>query len=550
MDANVTLEPRETPSEPEAGADSFNAEPIDAASEERLPDPSIASEGPNDTVEPVVSAIVVTYNHEPYIRQAIDSVLSQQVNFPFEIIVSEDKSTDSTAEIVASYAERHPDRIRFIRSEVNLRDNEVLLRAMRIARGRYITFLDGDDYWVSPDKLQTQVDFMEAHPDSAITYHDVERVTDDGEVVRVMKGIGHRGTIEDLTKGNFVGTCSVMIRRSALPQVPDWVEQMPAADWPLYFLAARSGFIDHIPDLVARYRIHTQSFWATRPLAEQLLMGFCMQVEIEANLGAEYAPLFEQSRRANASHVLRTVLNEAPEVRPPPANDIEERLRQAENEAATIGIHLVEMRARVNEAEAQRSEAEQRTLDTLARVHQAESLQLAAERRMVDAVAHVNEKEAQRLDAERQTAEAIARVNEKEAQRLEAERHAVEAIARVNEKEAQRLEADHQTILLQARIQIAEAEFAARGAAYEAAAADLGVRLRRSEEERQNAETSLQSTATALQSTVAAEQELRSALDASNRRIRHIRRRERYIGIGLGVLVAALLILALMMRWT
>ncbi len=184
-------------------------------------------------VVPAVSAIIVTYNHERYIRQALDGVLSQQTTFPFEIIVSEDRSTDDTAEIVESYVARFPDRIRFIRSEVNLRDNEVVFRAMRMAHGRYITFLDGDDYWVSTNKLQAQVDFMEANPDSAITYHDVERVTDDGEVVRVMRGLGHRGTIADLIKGNFIGTCSVMLRRSAVAEVPDWIKTLPAGDWPL-----------------------------------------------------------------------------------------------------------------------------------------------------------------------------------------------------------------------------------------------------------------------------------------------------------------------------
>ncbi|MBZ9937686.1 glycosyltransferase [Mesorhizobium sp. BR1-1-16] len=502
-----------------------------------------------DIVVPAISAIVVTYNHERYIRQALDSVLTQKTKFPFEVIVSEDKSTDTTADIVDDYVKRFPGRIRFMRSEVNLRDNEVLLRAIRAAKGRYITFLDGDDYWVSPDKLQTQFDFMEAHPDSAVTYHDVERVTDDGEVVRVMKGLGHRGTIEDLTNGNFLGTCSVMIRCSALPKVPDWIGTMPAADWPLYFLAARSGFIDHIPGLVSRYRIHTESYWASRPLAEQLLMSFCMQVEIEAHLGPDYAPLFARGRRANALHVLTTVLNEPPEIRAPAANDIEERLRQAESEATTVRIHLVEMRARVNEAEAQRAEAEQRTVDTLGRVHDAEVRRLDAEQRAVDAFANLNEKEAQRLEAERRAVDAFANLNEKEAQRLEAEQRAIDAVARVNEKEALRLDIERQTIYVQARLQMTESELASLRSSSQAVAADLGARLSRSEDEKRRIEIALQSAVVEFQSTEAERRNLQTELADRQRRIRRIRRREKYIGIGLGLLIAALVAFILAWRW-
>ncbi len=426
--------------------------------------------------EPAVSALIITYNHERYIRQALDGVLAQQTTFPFEIIVSEDCSTDGTAEIVESYVARYPGRIRFIRSEVNLRDNEVALRAMRMARGRYITFLDGDDYWVSTDKLQAQVDFMEANPDSAVTYHDVERVTDDGEVVRVMRGLGHRGTIADLIKGNFIGTCSVMLRRTAVAEVPDWINALPAGDWPLYFLAARSGFIDHIEGIVSRYRIHGESYWASRPLAEQILLGICMLVEIESHLGPAYAPLFLENRRATARHVLATVLNE-PHAPPPAAtDDLSPQIRQSNaTEPVTTRIQLFEMKTRINEAEAQRSQAEWRAADVAGR------LQVA------------------------------------EAGRDEAWRHAT--------------------------------NLANQMAASQATAADLSARLwdalaqlRQMETGRQDAlETARRQFEADRQAIEVGELELRAALVASQRRIRRIRRREKCIGIGLGIMIAVLI---------
>src|SRR5688500_5403713 len=93
-----------------------------------------------------VTVIVVTYNHERYIEQAIDSVLEQQATFPFELIITEDCSTDGTRDLVRAYAQRHPDRVQLLLSERNLNDNSVLTRALMAARGQYVALLDGDDW--------------------------------------------------------------------------------------------------------------------------------------------------------------------------------------------------------------------------------------------------------------------------------------------------------------------------------------------------------------------------------------------------------------------
>src|SRR5882757_3380448 len=116
----------------------------------------------NDTLRqtgPIdVSVIVVTYNHENFVAQAIESVLAQSTNRLLEVIISEDKSTDRTRDIVKDYA-RRDERIRLILSERNLRSNEVVGRALRSARGRYVCILDGDDYWLANDKLEQQATF-------------------------------------------------------------------------------------------------------------------------------------------------------------------------------------------------------------------------------------------------------------------------------------------------------------------------------------------------------------------------------------------------------
>jgi len=108
---------------------------------------------------------MITYNHETYIREAIDSVLMQQVNFPYEIVIGEDHSTDATRTIVRDYQRRHPDKIRLRLSRENLysRKLDPGTATHCACRGKYIALLEGDDYWTDPLKLQKQVDFMEAH---------------------------------------------------------------------------------------------------------------------------------------------------------------------------------------------------------------------------------------------------------------------------------------------------------------------------------------------------------------------------------------------------
>ena len=120
---------------------------------------------------PLLSIVTITYNHEPFIAKTIEGVLMQQVKFPIELIIAEDCSTDGTRAICQRYAEEYPDLIRLITSDSNVGAIANERRAMLAARGKYIAFCEGDDYWTDPLKLQKQVDFLESHPDYSVTFH-------------------------------------------------------------------------------------------------------------------------------------------------------------------------------------------------------------------------------------------------------------------------------------------------------------------------------------------------------------------------------------------
>lgn len=220
------------------------------------------------------SVVLITYNHEPYVAQAIESVLSQRTTFDFELLISEDYSTDRTREIVQSFAERHPDRIRLLLSPRNLNDNTVVSRGVTAARGDYVALLDGDDYWTSPEKLEKQVRLLDERPDCAICFHNVQVVYEDSDEPDHPFHIGDATTrlsapvpkptsqLDDLVKGNFIQTCSVMLRAAALGGIPDWYAGLPVGDWPLYVLYAQHGDIAYIDDTMAAYRVHAGGWWS------------------------------------------------------------------------------------------------------------------------------------------------------------------------------------------------------------------------------------------------------------------------------------------------
>lgn len=129
--------------------------------------------------EPLLSVCLITYNHAPYIRDAIDGVLKQKVDFPWELIIADDFSVDGTREIVTEYQRKHPDFIKLILQERNVgaaRNWQALLDA---PTSKYIAYFEGDDYWTDPEKLTKQVDFLETNPGYGLVFTDADHYLED-----------------------------------------------------------------------------------------------------------------------------------------------------------------------------------------------------------------------------------------------------------------------------------------------------------------------------------------------------------------------------------
>ena len=190
--------------------------------------------------EVMLSVVMTTYNHERYIATALESVLRQQTDFPIEIVIGEDCSTDRTLNIALDYQAQYPEAIRIVRSESNVGWRANYRRTIAAARGRYIALLDGDDYFTHRKKLQMQVDLLEANPDVGMCYGRSERVDENGVTTLYPEG-ECATTFEAMLRRNPAENCTVVARKELVERYyaeirpeehPEWLtDDLPMWLW-------------------------------------------------------------------------------------------------------------------------------------------------------------------------------------------------------------------------------------------------------------------------------------------------------------------------------
>jgi glycosyltransferase involved in cell wall biosynthesis len=221
-----------------------------------------------------VSVLMLSYNQEEFIAQAIDSALNQQVDFYYEIVVGDDCSTDNTRGVLLDYQQKHSDRIRLLLHKQNLGflGKKNLTETFKDCQGEYIAILEGDDFWTSPDKLQKQADFLDNQQNCAACYHDVTILNENGSQEQwPYPGFQKKiYTLDDLLGGNFIPTCSVMFRNGLFAEFPQWFFQSPMGDWPLHILNAHYGDIGFIDEVMGVYRIHSGGIWSSKNQVDTL----------------------------------------------------------------------------------------------------------------------------------------------------------------------------------------------------------------------------------------------------------------------------------------
>ncbi len=223
---------------------------------------------------PILTVMVLTYNHGPYIRRCLESILSQQTNFEFEIVIGEDESSDDTGAICKEYKEKYPDKIYLIQGS---RERVIYIEGGPTGRynfistfqrvtGKYVAHVDGDDYWTDPFKLQKQFDILENNPDVSVVFHDKVYIDSEGnQYGNPMPDLSPGKQIfpsEVVSRSLFMPTSTLMFRRleTPLPKVFDYI---PLGDMFLWYLMGIKGeaYYDKSIGVTMAHR-HTGGVWS------------------------------------------------------------------------------------------------------------------------------------------------------------------------------------------------------------------------------------------------------------------------------------------------
>ncbi len=249
-----------------------------------------------------LSICMITYNHAEFVEKAIRSVFAQVVDYPIELVICDDASSDGTPDIIRSLLP--PANIVV---KLNLRESNVgMLRnfsaAIEMCSGQYIALLEGDDYWLDSEKLQKQVKFLDSHADFVICYHPVKIDSGSDELKDdVALRVRDISDIYELANGNYMHTCSVVFRSRLFGAFPPQFYDSTVGDYFLHMLNAQYGKIKCIPDAMGAYRVHPGGIWSMQPNMDLKILSYleamqgCFSPDVEVILQKRHQTISARS---------------------------------------------------------------------------------------------------------------------------------------------------------------------------------------------------------------------------------------------------------------
>ncbi len=258
----------------------------------------------DDKVE--LSICCVSYNHEEYIKKTLDSFLIQKTNFPFEILIHDDASTDKTAEIIKEYERKYPKIIKPIYQHENqvskgVRPNIDYLIPKAI--GKYIAFCDGDDYWTDSSKLQKQVDFLENSLEFVACAHNTKILNEENKDDKSFVNLSMNKdifTVDDFTKGEaYFHTSSMVFRNNIELRDAYDLLSLHRGDWFRLIVFSQYGPIKYIDEVMSVYRIHDKGVWSLLDENEKVVKNLKSIIEFNKIFDYKYEDNFLKSFTTN-----------------------------------------------------------------------------------------------------------------------------------------------------------------------------------------------------------------------------------------------------------
>ncbi len=216
---------------------------------------------------PLVSIICLTYNHAAYIRECLDGFLMQKTDFPIEVIIHDDASTDGTTDIIREYAEKYPNIIKPIIQTENQYSKHhnfalIISECFKRVSGDYIAFCEGDDYWIDSYKLHAQIEYLEDNPKYGMVYSKVKRFDQESKVIKDTWG-GNSENFTELIEKNTIPTPTAVIRKQIIQNYIEDIRpshrKWEMSDYPLWLYSAVTSKIKFIDRTTSVYRILQQS---------------------------------------------------------------------------------------------------------------------------------------------------------------------------------------------------------------------------------------------------------------------------------------------------
>lgn len=220
--------------------------------------------------EIMVTIYCLAYNHEKYIKKALDSFVMQKTNFEFEVLIHDDASTDHTADIIKEYAKKYS-FIHPIYQEKNQYSQGISIGKNYMypnIKGKYVAFCEGDDYWISENKLQMMVDFLENNQEYTMCCHAYKNVDANTEqemkIVNTLDAEGDLSVDQVIKYENPTQLATQVFRRNIVVERPDFSYGLGVGDYPLLLNAAVNGKVHYFSDIMAVHRVSSDNSWTVR----------------------------------------------------------------------------------------------------------------------------------------------------------------------------------------------------------------------------------------------------------------------------------------------